>query len=92
MLWRGQQHAVFNFGVNNNVSTVVLREATGPLEAPGGNATTVVLSEATGKLEAPGGGAVAVLHQWDRRFALKSFLRRHNATKLELFEKFMRTY
>ena len=86
-----QQHAVFNFGVNNVVSTVVLREATGPLEAPAGNATTVVLSEATGKLEAPGGGAVAVLHQWDRRFALKSFLRRHNATKLGLFEKFMRT-
>lgn len=40
--------------------------------------STLRLNEATGRLESPGGRAIAIVHQYDRRAAVKAFLRRHH--------------
>lgn len=39
--------------------------------------STLRLNEVTGRLESPGGRAIAIVHQYDRRAAVKAFFRRH---------------
>ena len=40
--------------------------------------STLRLNEVTGRLESPGGRAIAIVHQYDRRAAVKAFFRRHH--------------